>query len=116
MKSLQIILIHVEERVEKKEPSYTVGGNVTGAAPVENRVQVSLKIKNRAAVGSYKPAPGDISGENSAFKICMHPVFIAALFTIAKTWKQSDRRVDKDVTYTHTHTHTHTQWNVSHGE
>ena len=85
-KSLQIILINVEERVEKKEPSYTVGGNVTGAAPVENSVQVSLKIKNRASVGSYNPAPGDLSGENSEFKICRHPMFIAALLTIAKTY------------------------------
>ena len=111
-KSLQIILINVEERVEKKEPSYTVGGNVTGAAPVENSVQVSLKIKNRASVGSYNPAPGDLSGENSEFKICRHPMFIAALLTIAKTWKQSDRqRCD-----VRTHTHTHTRWNVSHRE
>ena len=89
--------------MEKKEPSYTVGGNVTGTAPVENSVQVSLKIKNRASVGSYNPAPGDLSGENSEFKICRHPMFIAALLTIAKTWKQSDRQRCDVRTHTHTH-------------
>ena len=38
-------------------------------------------------------------------------MFIAAVFTIAKMWKQpiQDRGMDKeDVVYTHTHTHTHT--------
>ena len=40
-------------------------------------------------------------------------MFIAALFTIAKTWKQPKcpftYKMDKeDVRYTHTHTHTHT--------
>ena len=45
--------------------------------------------------------------------ICI-PMFISALFTIAKIWKQPmcpliDRQMDKgDILYTHTHTHTHT--------
>ena len=33
-------------------------------------------------------------------------MFTAALFTIAKIWKQSS--TDEDVRYKHTHTHTHT--------
>ena len=45
------------------------------------------------------------------------PVFIAELFTIAKTWKQpkcplTDEWIKKmwcTQTHTHTHTHTHTQ-------
>ena len=42
------------------------------------------------------------------------PMFIAALFTIAKTWKQpkcpsTDEWIKKiQCVYTHTHTHTHT--------
>ena len=32
-------------------------------------------------------------------------MFTAALFTIAKIWKQSS--TDEDVRYKHTHTHTH---------
>ena len=37
---------------------------------------------------SSKPTPGHIPGENSNSKRHMYPMFIAALFTIAKTWKQ----------------------------
>ena len=38
------------------------------------------------------------------------PIFIAALFTIAKTWKQAKCPSTDNwlKTYTHTHTHTHT--------
>ena len=46
------------------------------------------------------------------------PMFTAALFTIAKTWKQpkctSTDEWIKKMYFIHTHTHTHTQWNVSH--
>ena len=36
-------------------------------------------------------------------------MFIAALFTIAKTWKQPKHTSEfEQVMYTHTHTHTHT--------
>ena len=47
-------------------------------------------------------------------------MFIAALFTIAKIWKQpkcplTDEWIKKWYlyTHTHTHTHTHTQWNTT---
>ena len=44
------------------------------------------------------------------------PIFITALFTIAKMWKQpkcpsTDEWVKK-VSYTHTHTHTHTHTGI----
>ena len=51
------------------------------------------------------------------------PMFIAVLFTMAKTWKQpkwplTDESIKKmwcvyKYTHTHTHTHTHTQWNTT---
>ena len=59
------------------------------------------------------PTPGHVSGENHSSNTCT-PVFIAALFTVCKTWKQpvsTDRWMDKEDTvceHTHTHTHTHT--------
>ena len=48
------------------------------------------------------------------------PMFIAALFKIAKTWKHhkhssTDERI-KMTLYTHTHTHAHThthKWNIT---
>ena len=44
-------------------------------------------------------------------------MFIAALFTIAKIWKQpkcpsTDEWIKKMYTHTHTHTHTHTYTNT----
>ena len=46
------------------------------------------KTKNKVAIWSSNPTPGHISGndENSNSEIYT-PVFIAALFTTAKTWK-----------------------------
>ena len=34
-------------RVEKREPSYTVGGNVNGAMTMENEMEVPQKTKYR---------------------------------------------------------------------
>ena len=42
--------IKAGERVEKREPSCTVGGNMIGRASVENSVEDSQKIKNRVAI------------------------------------------------------------------
>ena len=44
LKSLQIT--NAGEGVEKREPSYAVGGNVIGAAAVENNTEVPQKTKN----------------------------------------------------------------------
>ena len=48
------------------------------------------KSKNRVTIWSSNSTPGCISGkdENSNSKRYMHPIFISALFTMAKTWKQ----------------------------
>ena len=53
-------------------------------------MEVPQKTKNRVATWSGNPTPGRISGkdENSSWKGYITPVFTAALFTIAKTWKQ----------------------------
>ena len=37
------------EGVEKRKPSYSAGGNVNGAARMENSAEVPQKTKNRAA-------------------------------------------------------------------
>ena len=50
------------------------------------------------------------------------PIFIAALYTIVKTWKQPKCPLTDEwkkmsyvcvYIYTHTHTHTYTQWNTT---
>ena len=38
------------EDVERGETSYTVGGNATGAATLENSVEIPQEIKNRASL------------------------------------------------------------------
>ena len=58
---------------------------------MENSMEVPQKTKNIVAVLSSNPTPQHISQEN--YKTIMQkytclPMFIAALFTIAKTWKQ----------------------------
>ena len=50
------------ERVKKKEPFYTVGGNV------ENSMEVSLKTKNRVTTRSSNLTPGHIFGEKHGLK------------------------------------------------
>ena len=52
IKSLQIT--NAREGVEKREPSYTVSGNVIGAASVENSMEVPQKTKNRIAIWSIQ--------------------------------------------------------------
>ena len=77
------------ERV-KKEPPYTVHRNVNGAAAVENSTEVTLKTKNK----SYHMILHSHCCAYSWTKLLIQkdtwiPMFIAAPFTIAKTWKQS---------------------------
>ena len=47
-KSLQIT--NAGEGVEKREPSYTVGGNINRCSHYGNRMEVPQKTKNRVAI------------------------------------------------------------------
>ena len=71
--------------MEKREPSYTVGRNEVGTAAVENSVKVPQKTKNRVAIGSINPNFWSYIWKKNNLKGICTPVFIAALFTIAKT-------------------------------
>ena len=79
-----------EEGVEKREPSYTVGGNVSWCSHCGKQYEDSFK--KLKIEPPYDPAiiPGHVSDkdENSNAKRYMHIIFIAALYTTAKTWKQ----------------------------
>ena len=52
------------EDVEKREPSYTVGGNVNWYNHYGEQYGGSLKTKNRATIWSHNPTLGHISREN----------------------------------------------------
>ena len=51
--------------MEKRELLCLVGGNATGAVPVENSVEIPQKIKNRAIIWSSGSTSGYLSEENN---------------------------------------------------
>ena len=60
------------------------------AATVESSMEVSQKIKNRTAISSSSSNSGYLSKEMKILTqkdVCM-PMFVAALFVVAKIWKQ----------------------------
>ena len=60
-KSLQI---SAGEGVEKRVPSYTVGGNVHGCNHYGKSMEVPQKTKNRTTIPFCTPTPGPLSREN----------------------------------------------------
>jgi len=73
--------------VQKRESSYTVDGNVNWCGPYGSSLR-TLKIESL-----YNPAIpllGIYPDKTLIQKDTRTPMFIAALFTIAKTWKQPE--------------------------
>ena len=94
--------------------------NIIGAATVERVWRLLKKLKIELPYDTAIPLLGiylkKMEKKNPTnSERHMHPKSIAALFTIAKTWKQPKcRLMDKWIKkmwciyiYTHTHTHTH---------
>ena len=67
IKSLQIT--SAGEGTEKREPSYTVGGNISWCSSME----VPQETKNRITTWSSNPTPGHIPRQNYNSKRYMHP-------------------------------------------
>ena len=81
--------INAGEGVEKREPSYTVGGNAIWYSHYGEQCGDSLKKLEMKL--PYDPAIPLLGIHAEKTRIERHtctPVFIAALFTIARTWKQ----------------------------
>ena len=51
-------------------------------------MEIPQKTKHRITIWSSNPTPGHLSRETMTRKDTWTPMFSAALFTIAKTWKQ----------------------------
>ena len=83
-KSVQII--KAGEGVQKREPSYTVVGDVTWYSQYWEQYEGSLKNKNRVTIWSNSSTPKYIIQKDTHI-----PIFTVALFMIAKTWKQPKR-------------------------
>ena len=83
-----------------------------GTATMEDSMEVPKKLKIQLPYDPAIPVLAMYPEKTLIqYDTCI-PVFIAALFTIAKTWKQpkcpqTDEWIKK-IWYTHTHTHTHT--------
>ena len=86
-KSRQII--NAGEGVKKKEPSCTVGGNVNWCSHYGDQYGgSSKKLKEELPYDPAIPLLGIYLEKTIIHKDTCTPMFIAALFTIAKTWKQ----------------------------
>ena len=59
--------------VQKRDPSYTVGGNVSWYSHYGKQYGGTLKSKNRTTIWSCSPTPGHIYGESHNSKNYMHP-------------------------------------------
>ena len=84
-KILQVI--NAKKDVEKREPSYSVGGNVNWCSYYGKQYGGSLKANNRIAICSNKHSWECIQRKLIQKDICTQ-MLIAALFTTARTWKQ----------------------------
>ena len=84
----------VGEDVQKWDPLYAVGGLWTGAATVENSMDVSQKAKTRTNIWPSNFTPGYIPATppKKTKKLIWRPtctrMFITALFTSAEIWMQ----------------------------
>jgi hypothetical protein len=78
----------------KRNPHTMLVGMQAGATTLENNLEAFKKFKHRSGICSSNPTLGDIP------KGACTPMFVAALFTIAKSWKQprcptTDERIKK---------------------
>ena len=80
---------NVGEGVEKKKPSFTVGGNVNWCSHCgEQDGGFSKKLKIELPYDPAMPLLGIYPEKTIIQKDTCTPPFIATLFTIARTWKQ----------------------------
>ena len=77
------------ERVWRKgNPLTLLVGMQTNTTTMENSVEIPWKTGNRTAIWPSNPTPGHTNWGNQIWKDTCTPMFIAALFIIARTWKQ----------------------------
>ena len=85
-KSLQTI--NAGEVIEKREPSYTADWNANWYSQYGEQCGFSKKLKIELPYNPATPLLGTHTKETRIERDTCTPMFIAALFTIARTWKQ----------------------------
>ena len=83
--------------LERREPSYTVGGNVNWYGHYGEQYEGFLKTKNRATIQPCNPIPGHISREKHNLKGSMyHNVHCSIVYNNREaTYMSIDRGMDK---------------------
>ena len=77
------------ERVQRKRnPLTLLVGMQTSTATMENTVEIPLKTEIELSYDPAIPLLGIHTKETRIERDTCNPMFIAALFTIARTWKQ----------------------------
>ena len=77
------------ERVWRKgNPLTLLVGIQTSTATMENSREIPLKIRNKTTIQPNNPILGIYPEETIIEKDTCTPMFTAALFIIARTWKQ----------------------------
>ena len=96
--------------VEKREPSYTVGGNANSYIHYGEQCGDSLKkLDIEVPYDVAIPLLGIHTEETRIERDTYTPMFIAALFTISRTWKQPRcPSADEQISCG-----TYTQWNIT---
>ena len=81
---------NVGENVEKREHLCAIAGGVNWCSHCEKYYAFSSKTKSSTTIGSSNSTSRYLSEENKALtqKDIYIPIFIAALFTIGRIWKQ----------------------------
>ena len=85
---MAILKKYMNNKCGEKGTSHTVVGNTNCAATVENSIEVPQKTKTRIPIRPSNPTPGIYPDKVIIQKDPCTPMFIAALFTIAKIWKE----------------------------
>ena len=82
-------MINAGESVEKREPFYTAGGNVSWCSHYGKLREVPQKtIKAQSHSDPAIPLLGTHQGKTTAQKGARTHALTAALFTVANTWEQ----------------------------
>ena len=78
----------LERAWTKGNPLMQLVGMQTSTSTMENSVEIPSKTGNRTAIEPSNPKWGIYTKETRIEKDTCIPMFIAGLFTIARTWKQ----------------------------
>ena len=98
--------------MEKREPSYTVGGECKLVQPLWRTVWRFLKkLGTELPYNPAIPLLGTHTEETRIERDTCTPMFIAALFTIARTWKQPRCQLADE--WIRKLWNIYTQWNIT---